>query len=162
VSVSLSVNGQSLRAARNRARDARRALSDASVPMRQASIFLDQWVKRNFREQGKKVGGWTPFAYGGRLTTKDKSNAKIRGRYVNTTAQLLQDSSHLRLSMLPFATATVAGIGSDLPYAEAHNAGVLPHLPERRMLPNEAEVKTDIRQILGNWVRVTLKGYAGA
>lgn len=126
--------------------------------MRQVSIFLDRWVQLNFREEGGKVGGWTPFKYGGRETTNAKSNAKIDGRYVNTTAKLLQDTGRLRISFIPFATTTNAGIGSDLPYAKGHEEGTS-KLPQRRMLPKAPEVEDDCRQIIETWLGRTLDSY---
>ncbi len=142
--------------AKAKANAARDSLKDGSVPMRQASIYLDRWVQKNFKGEGSNVGGWAAFAYGGRLTTKSKATAKNSGRWVNFTAKLLQDTGHLRISFLPFATQTNAGIGSDLPYSKYHQDGGK-NLPQRRMLPEKNEVMADLTQILDNWVRMQIQ-----
>ena len=102
-------------------------VKDLSVPNKKVSILLDQWVQFNFQTEGRKVGGWAPFASG-------------RGRYLpgqgwDGTAKLLQDTSTLKHSYHPFYDRKVAGIGSNLPYAKPHNDGE-GFLPARRMLPS--------------------------
>lgn len=107
----------------------RDALANFAPTMAKAAIFLDQWVQENFRTEGGKVGGWLPFKSGGRR----------RGGELDTSAKLLQDSGRLRLSFLPFASKTNAGIGSRLPYSKAHHEGI--GVPERRLLPLVKEVR---------------------
>lgn len=139
-----------------RAAAAKDALRKTHPVMRKVATFLDSWVQRNFRTQGKFVGGWTPFVHGGRVTTKAKASGKSAdGVYVNTAAKLLMDTGALRLSFLPFATSTNAGVGSDLPYSEIHEKGTKT-TPRRRMLPEEGDVKVQVREILENHVRVSL------
>ena len=116
-------------------------LKDLTTPMRQASTYLDRWVQQNFKTEGGKGEKWQPFKVGGRY-----KNGKI-----DTSAKLLQDTGRLRASFLPFATRKNAGIGSDLPYSEAHEKG-LGHLPKRRMLPLHSEVDDDLRDIIEDHV----------
>ena len=61
------------------------------------------WVQKNFKGEGKAVGGWAPFKAGGRWR---------KGFGLDTSAKLLQDTGALRASFLPFASKTDAGIGS--------------------------------------------------
>jgi len=100
------------------------------------SIMFDAWVQRNFKEQGGKVGGWKKLAAGGRWKGKGKS------RKFDTSAKLLQDTGRLRASFIPFASITNAGIGSELPYAKAHDEGK--GVPKRRILMLMKEVRGDI------------------
>lgn len=141
---------------------ARELLKQDGAAMRQIAVFLDQWVQLNFKSSGGKVGGWLPYKYGGRLTTKKKSNAQsiIGHKWINGSAKLLMDTGALRLSFLPFTQLGNAGIGSDLPYSKYHeqdDVSVYKYLPQRRMLPKESEVVTDVREILANWVSVTIR-----
>ena len=97
------------------------------------------------RTEGGRVGGWEPFRYGGRLTNKG----------VDTSAKLLQDTGRLRASFTPFHTLKTAGIFSDLDYAKNHQEGI--GTPERRLLPKNAEVKEDIRNIVKGHVARALR-----
>lgn len=148
--------------AKQRIAKAREELSKSRPAMKRVAAILDSWVQRNFKSDGGNVGGWRPFKYGGRLTVKSKSTGKSveAGRYVNSSAKLLRDSGHLRLSFLPFAGDGRAGIGSDLPYAEAHeNGSSKTNLPQRRMLPRQSDaVFSDIAEVLENFVVVRLEG----
>jgi hypothetical protein len=92
-------------------------------------------VQQNFRTQGGNVGGWTPFARGGR---------RLRGGGIDTSAMLLQDKGALRLSFRMFWDRKQAGIGSKLKYSKPHEEGNS-HVPKRRMLPQERDV---IRPVL--------------
>lgn len=158
MSISVTPNKQTLEAAKKRLLAARDGLKNNGAAMRQVAVFLDQWVQRNFQSKGGKVGGWEPFKYGGRLTTKRKATAQsIEGhRWVNGAAALLQDTGALRLSFLPFVRAGVAGIGSDLPYSKPHQEG-LAGLPQRRMLPKAQEVQVDVKEILDNFVLLRIR-----
>lgn len=122
-------------------------LSKMKKPNARISVFLDRWVQKNFKGEGENVGGWKPFKAGGRW---------IRGKGLDTSAKLLQDTGRLRASFIPFATALNAGIGSDLSYSKPHDEG-LDGLPMRRMLPKKAEVKEDIRKIYDGHVRESIK-----
>lgn len=122
-------------------------LKNFSGPFASVSAFLDRWVQKNFRSEGGNVGGWEPFARGGRW---------VKGRGLDTNAKLLQDTGRLRSSFLPFATKNNAGIGSELEYSKNHEEG-LNHLPVRRMLPNQAEVKDDVKRILERGVKKAIK-----
>lgn len=120
---------------------ARAKVKDASPAYRRAAVYLDQWVQRNFKSDGGNVGGWEPFAAGGRWR---------RGSGLDQSAKLLQDTGAMRLSFKPFATKKDAGIGSDLDRAEWHDEGE--GVPERRMLPEQAEVRKPLRDILEQYV----------
>lgn len=153
--IRVEVNKAVLEAFKAKLKAARDALNSDGPAMRQVAIFLDSWVQRNFSSSGKGAGGWEPYKYGGRLGLKRKSNAKsIDGHHwINTNAKLLLNTGRLRLSFLPFIRKGIAGIGSDLPYAKAHDEGSK-SVPQRRILPINKEVQTDVFTILDNFVVV--------
>lgn len=125
----------------------RKDLENDQGAMKKIAIFLDRWVQKNFKSEGKSVGGWAPLAAGGRF---------ISGEGLDTTAKILQDTGRLRASFRPFAVRGNAGIGSELPYAKKHNEGDS-RLPQRRMLPERSEVIDDVKKILENHVEKILK-----
>ena len=156
--VDIRLNKELAKEMERRLKSARAGLDSGDIAMRQIATFLDQWVQRNFKTAGGKVGRWAGYTYGGRLVIKSKSNAvSMDGkRYINTRAAMLMDTGRLRNSFLPFIKKGVAGIGSDLPYSKPHNDGTNV-LPQRRLLPVNAEVEPDIHSILQNFVVVQFK-----
>lgn len=122
--------------------------SGAKKVYRKASILLDQWVQRNFKNEGSKLSGgdaWPPFKIGGRR----------RGSQLDTSAKLLQDTGALRASHLPFHSGRNAGIGSELPYSKFHDEGI--GVPMRRTLPKEQEIRPALMQLFDSHVRRSLK-----
>jgi phage gpG-like protein len=129
-----------------------------TTPMARIASLLDQWVQVNFRTLGSNAGGWEPFKYGGRLTVKRKANAKsVDGRHwIDGSARLEQQTGALRASFLPFYGVGVAGIGSDLPYAQPQSEGTRT-LPARRMLPVNADVQDEFAKVLEDWALTKAK-----
>jgi len=138
---------------RKRLRVKRDAVMNLRTPLAQAAVLLDQWVQKNFKSEGGKVGGWAPFKVGGRWKTNSK------GRTFDASAKLLQDTGRLRASFTPFADKKQAGIGSDLPYAKPHHKGE-EGLPARPMLPDKnpakAEVTRAAREVMAAWNKKAL------
>lgn len=122
-------------------------LSKLNHPNKKISIFLDRWVQKNFRSEGGAVGGWLPLKAGGRW---------IKGKGLDATARILQDTGRLRVSFLPFADMKNAGIGSDLPYSKKHEKGE-DGLPVRRMLPKSREVMKDARKIYDKHIKESIR-----
>ena len=118
-------------------------LGDLELFYKKASIMLDAWVQRNFKQQGGLLsdGKWKPFAAGGRWTTHQDGSRTFDG-----SAKLLQDTGDLRKSHAPFFNKHTAGIGSDLPYSKAHHLGL--GVPKRRTLPNAGEVNDALFKLL--------------
>lgn len=114
---------------RKRLAKKRTSVMDLRTPYARAAVLLDQWVQKNFKTEGGKVGGWTPFALGGRWKTHPDGS-----RTFDPKAKLLQDEGRLKSSFSPFASTKHAGIGSDLPYAKDHHEGI--GLPARQLLPD--------------------------
>jgi phage gpG-like protein len=118
------------------------------------SIFLDQWVQRNFKNQGSELENgdvWPDFALGGRVK---------KGVGLDRSAKLLQDTGRLKFSFLPFASKTDAGIGSKIKYSKYHNKGI--GVPKRRILPLQVEVRERIRKILTTHGRKSMKIHGDA
>lgn len=140
-----------------RAEAMRKALADRRDPNQRVMVYLDQWVQRNFRSEGGKVGGWKPLAAGGRWKTAGKGGPRERHVF-DPNAKILQDTGRLRLSFVPFERdrGNTVGIGSDVPYSEKHEKG-LDGMPERRMLPKRAEVLPDVKRIYAHFVGETIR-----
>lgn len=130
-----------------RFRKVTKKMGEMSAPHKKIAVILDAWVLRNFKSEGKSVGGWEPFAAGGR---------QLPGGGFDTSAKLLQDTGRLRASFIPFSSKGNAGIGSRLDYSETHEEG-FGNIPQRRMLPKLAEVRVDIRKIFDGHVEESLK-----
>jgi phage gpG-like protein len=139
---------------RKRLAKKRAAVTDLRTPYARAAVLLDQWVQRNFKTEGGKVGGWAPFA-------KNKDGVPIvelrdPGR---APAKLLQRTGRLRASFNPMANKKQAGIGSDLPYAKTHHEGI--GVPERQLLPDHnpayKEVMRSAREIMADYNNQALR-----
>lgn len=141
VEVRVEYDKEKLDKLKTAAAEARAKIQDASPAYHRAAVYLDQWVQRNFKTEGGNIGGWEPFAAGGRWR---------KGSGLDQSAKLLQDTGAMRLSFKPFASKKNAGIGSDLDRAEWHDEGK--GVPERRMLPKRAEVRAPLRDILEQYV----------
>lgn len=130
-----------------RRHDARlRRVKNLNTAYSRASVYLDRWVQENFKTEGGKVGGWKAFSPNTRRAQLDPS------------AKLLQDTGHMRASFLPFATRHNAGIGSDLPYSEYHHKGApANNLPKRRLLPEDDDVRDDVRDIFEGYLEEALR-----
>lgn len=139
---------------RKRLAKKRAGVMDLRTPYARAAVLLDQWVQRNFKSEGGKVGGWIPFAKNAagipivELREPDRAPAK-----------LLQRTGRLRSSFNPFANTKRAGIGSDLPYAKDHHEGI--GLPERQLLPDHnpayKEVMRAAKEIMTDYNAKALK-----
>ncbi len=128
-----------------------RRIKNTRSANRKVSIFLMRWFNQNFKSEGGKVGGWKPFKLGGR---------KLPGGGIDASAKLLQDTGRLRLSINPFFTKRVAGIGSSLNYSIAHELGLpFRNLPARRMLPvaSDQDVVRGVIKIYNHHVRMALR-----
>lgn len=114
------------------------------VPHKRIAAFLDQWVNRNFQQDGGLLsdGKWVPFVHGGRVTE----------RGIDNSAKLLRDTSALLHGFNTFYSKRTAGIGNTIPYAEDHEEGK-GFTPQRRMLPREDEVIDDIINIYEDYIQ---------
>lgn len=141
---SFIVTGGGVKALRKLAKSSNKAaaaLRDMRPAMKQVSVFLDAWVQRNFKTEGGNVGGWKPFAAGGRY---------VDG-VLDTSAKMLQHIGDLKKSYHPFYSSNNAGIGSKLPYAETHEEGI--GVPARRMVPEGPDVAPQVRDILASYTQ---------
>lgn len=126
------------RALRIRARD----LTDLTKPNARIAAFLDTWVQRNFESEGGNVGGWEPFAAGGRW---------IPGVGLDESAKLLQDTGAMRASFSSFYDDEEVGVGSDMDRSQWHDQGT-PTIPSRRLLPEREEVIEPILDIYNAFI----------
>lgn len=129
-------------------------LKNRIVPNKAVSVWLTRWVNQNFKTQGGKVGGWTPFKHGGRWVGKGRT------RRFDTSAKLLQDTGKLKASYKGFYSNRFAGVGTDVTYAKKHEFGVPSRrLPARRMLPTnqDKDVILGVTKIYDHFVRKALR-----
>ena len=149
--VQFSIKVKGAQAMRRKLRELQRDLDNLDTVMKQASVFLDRWVQKNFRTEGGQVGGWDDLKAGGRwVGTGDN-------RRFDTSAKILQDTGRLRASFKPFYSKDNAGIGSELPYSEIHEYGLpTKNIPKRRMLPEAGDVSADIEKIIYTYIRDSL------
>ncbi len=132
-------------------------LKGNKTAFKEISILLDRWVQTNFKTQGGNVGKWQKFA----LRKDGRRGRWIKGKGLDESAKLLQDTGRLRASFRPFASIGNAGIGSDVKYAEAHEKGE-GHLPLRRMLPIRREIHAQTRKIIARHIKDSFKeAYGG-
>lgn len=128
-----------------------RKIKNTRAPNRLVSIWLMRWYNDNFKSEGGKVGGWKPFKLGGR---------RLPGGGIDRSAKLLQDTGRLHISVNPFFSKSVAGIGSSLPYSITHELG-FPHknLPARRMLPigTDRDVVSSVTRIYNLWIKKAIR-----
>lgn len=78
-------------------------------------------VEDNFRAEGRPVK-WAP------LTAMTLATRAARGK----SGKILQASGNLARSMTPFSSSSVAGVGTNIPYAPAMNDGSKPHVIQAR------------------------------
>lgn len=123
--VLVKVNGEER--AKNQLRLMGRKIKNPIGANKKVSVWLLRWVNENFRSEGGKVGGWKPFALGGRLMPDGS---------IDRSAKLLQDTGRLRGSFNRINTQREAGVGAWAPYAVYHQLGAPKiRLPARPMLP---------------------------
>ena len=131
----------------------RKAMGDMGTMNAAIATYLDQWVQKNFRSEGGKVGGWKAFA---------PSTLRRLEKTSRAPAKLLQDTGRLRSTFLPFADEKQAGIGTNLksqsgaPYPLYHHEG-RGNLPQRRLLPEHGEVTKDIDRVVQRFARKVVK-----
>lgn len=117
------------------------AAHDTSVPNRQLATQLYGWTQRNFQSGGSmQTPVWAPLK---------ASTAKQKARKGYSPIPLIR-TGHLRQSFRPFWNKEQAGIGSEVPYAQYHEAGT-ERLPQRAMLPPESVASEYARVIYGRW-----------
>lgn len=128
---------------RKRLAKKRAAVMDLRTPYARAAVLLDQWVQKNFKTEGGKVGGWAPFA-------KNAAGIPIVEVFdpARAPAKILQNKGILKSSFAPFANKTSAGIGSDMKWEDGttvkdHHEG-RGRLPSRPMLPDKGTAYKEV------------------
>lgn len=145
--VKFQVKQNSVLKAKRNMRKLQKQIPDLTRSHKQIAVFLRKWVLTNFKEEGRPVGGWLPFKAGGRRGDSD--------------AKLLVDTGILRNSFNEFFSRKNAGVGSELDYAKKHDEGdPTINLPQRRILPKESEVVSDIEKIYENELRSKIRKFS--
>lgn len=160
--IKFSTNAQrELKKAAKKVKKASKKVSNMVAPHKKIAIWLTGWVGRNFKSQGGLVGGWLPFALGGRVVSGGKgvrvTDITTRRSYrIDSSARLLRDTGMLEKSYHPFWTRNNAGVGSKIKYSKVHEGGLGP-VPVRRTLPNIGEVGPKIVDIYEDYVKKSTK-----
>jgi phage gpG-like protein len=103
------------------------ALQRPAEANRRVSIAFYGFVIRNFQREGSLVGGWEPLA---ERTIQEKARLGKE--------RMLARSGTLKNSFVPFHSATNAGVGSEVEYAQYLHEGTK-YMTARSLLPNRAQ-----------------------
>lgn len=90
---------------------------DAEPAMAAISMRMLGAVEDNFRAEGRPMK-WTPL----------RPSTLVARAVAGRSGKILQRTGHLARSITPFHSRTVAGVGTNVPYAAAMNNGSKPHL----------------------------------
>lgn len=136
-------------------------------PFHRSVIYLDGWIQRNFKQEGKLAmggSGWEPL----KPSTLRKIAGTARGGagkkqvLISHRPKILQDTGKLRMSwrhdyndkeaiIENYATAG----NKNYYYGYAHQEGK-GHLPVRRIIPEREQVESKIQKIFKLWIREVL------
>lgn len=124
-------------------------LADPSPGYKRCAVFLDQWWQKNFKSDGgmTKAGEWEPLS---EVTQKIKAHTGKTKMMYNTgrmKASIDKGSGSNRRS---------AWIKTSVAYAEDHQYGTK-EVPKRQLLPTKNDVVEDMRRIMGDWVKVSVR-----
>jgi phage gpG-like protein len=147
VKIEIVDKGNQLKLAKRQLRILSKRIKYPLTANKAVSAWLMRSVNSNFESQGGKVGGWEPFALGGR---------KLPSGQIDRKAKLLQDTGVLRGSFTNFYGRNHAGVGASAPYSIFHELGVASHrLPARRMLPvaRDREVIDKVTRIYDVYIK---------
>lgn len=118
-------------------------LQDRKAPNARAVIYVDGWIQKNFKSQGKPVGGWKPLA-----------PATVAQRRKGSST-ILQDIGDLKKKWRHFWNNRTGWLKSAVPYGGYHDKGE--GVPKRQILPDKKQVMPAIKKIFGKFVETSLK-----
>ena len=121
----------------------RRKLNARSV------VLVDRWIQKNFQQEGQ-------LAYPGTGWQKLSPVTIASRRKGKGSVKILQDTGQMRSRWKKFWTSKFAKVQSGVPYSEKHHEG-LGHIPERRILPTEAQIKPDLLKLYSNFIKTLIK-----
>jgi phage gpG-like protein len=122
---------------------------DTKVLNAQLTLGAENWIQKNFQEQGRLAQpdtGW-----------KELSPATLmRRRKHGAGAKILMDTGQLRSRWKRMWDDKQGVIQSGVPYAAKHHHG-LEGLPVRRILPSKEQLSPIIKEISEVWLKEALK-----
>ena len=132
-------------------------LKDRTTANARAVAFIDSWIQRNFRTEGKiAMGGtgWQPLApstIAGRRHGKNKSMA---GKVA-----ILQDRGNLRSHWKHLYTPEKIAVQSSEEYGTYHDSDAprTSNLPQRKIVPRKEQVKKELMEIFTKHMQEALK-----
>jgi len=147
VPVFMSVKG--VRALQRRLKKMKGGISDRRKLNAQIVVVLDRWIQKNFQQQGK-------LAHSGRGWKALAPATIAQRRKKGAGAKILQDTGQLRSRWKHQWTSKFAKVQSGVPYSEIHHEG-LGHIPERRILPTESQIRPEVLKVFGKYIKTVIK-----
>lgn len=167
LSITVNLNGLD-----KKLRDFASDLKDREPTNRQVSVRLMSLVMKNFSTQSNDGNKWAPFKLGGRYVSskkvkKKKGEKRGKGRFLDTSAKLLQDTGNLRQSFLGLYSKDVAGVGAKasagVNYAIVHEQGSPKNkLPARPMLPTAKQLEQEFINVYNSQIRRAQRARLGS
>ena len=115
---------------------------------KQAVVQIDNWIQKNFRDEGDRAHpgtGWKPL----------KESTK-RGRRGTAPYKILQDTGHLKGRWKHFYDNDTALIQSGVDYGSFHQQGS-GKLPQRRILPTRDQILPILKLLYRKFVKVSIQ-----
>ena len=125
-----------------------RTLADRKKTNAQALALVDQWIQKNFQEEGTRSAGgkWKPLA---------ASTIKQRKRNKKGSVKILQDTGTMRSRWKHLFTPTTAVIQSGVYYSMFHDKGTK-RMPQRKITPTKEQIKPIIKDLFDKFIRRAL------
>lgn len=123
-------------------------LKQRRVVNKRALVLVDQWIQKNFQNQGGPVGGWKAL---------ERSTIASR-RKKGKGARILQDVGWLKNKWKHFADNNTATIQSGVDYGVYHDSDKLRRtLPQRKILPRNEHIQPVLTKLFKHFVRVSIR-----
>lgn len=121
-----------------------------------AVAFIDSWIQRNFRGQGKLAmggTGWQPLAPSTIARRRHGKNKSLAG-----VTAILQDKGNLRSHWKHLYTPEKIAVQSSEEYGIYHDSDEpRPRLPQRRIVPRTPQVREPLMEIYKKHMAEALK-----
>jgi Phage virion morphogenesis family len=131
-------------------------LRDKRTANARAVAFIDSWIQRNFREQGKRAmdgTGWQPLAPSTIARRRHGKNKSLAG-----VVAILQNRGWLRDKWKHLYTSEKIAVQSSMDYGHFHDSDEpRTRLPQRRIVPRVRQVRKPLMEIYRRHMTEALK-----
>lgn len=122
-------------------------LQNRSTMFKAATVFVQGWIQKNFKSDGR-------MSMGGRGWKKLKASTIKARRKGGAGAKILRDMGTLRQSFKATYNNVSGVVFNNLPYANTHNYGDKSrNIPERRMMPLRKQVLKELKAISKRFIK---------